>query len=243
MIRCLVVDDEAPARALLREYLDGDDRFELVAECANGFEAVKKIAELRPDLAFLDISMPKLDGFEVVELLEERPRIVFVTAHDEHAIRAFEIHAIDYLLKPVSEERFRKVLDRVAALIGAQAPQSVEKATEAARAGKSIQRILVRNGADIEVLPLPRIDYIEAQDDYVLIASGGKKHRKQQTLSEIESQIDNRRFIRVHRSYLLNIDRLSKVEAYGKDSKIAILADGTKIPISRSGYAKLKELL
>jgi len=243
MIRCIIVDDEAPARAILKEFLEIDKRFEIVAECTNGFEAVKRVTELAPDLIFLDISMPKLDGFEVLELLERKPHVVFVTAHDEHAVRAFEVHAVDYLLKPFSQERFAKVLARVVVVIAARESQPIEKLAESVRNGRALQRILVRNGGDIEVLPLVKIDYIEAQDDYVMIAASGKKHRKQQTLSELELQIDNRRFIRVHRSYLVNIDRLSKVEAYGKDSKIAILADGTKIPISKSGYAKLKELL
>ena len=243
MIRCIIVDDEAPARSILREFLETDERFDIIAECSNGFEAVKTIVELVPALLFLDISMPKLDGFEVLELLETKPHVVFVTAYDEHAVRAFEVHAVDYLLKPFSRERFGKVLDRAAAIIGASETQPIHKVSETVRAGKALQRILVRSGSDIEVLPLVKIDYIEAQDDYVVIAAGGKKHKKQQTLGELESQIDNRRFIRVHRSYLVNIDRLSKVEAYGKDSKIAILADGTKIPISKSGYAKLKELL
>lgn len=243
MIRCIIVDDEAPARSILREFLETDDRFDIVAECVNGFEAVKRITEIAPDLIFLDISMPKLDGFEVLELLDRKPHVVFVTAHDEHAVRAFEVHAVDYLLKPFSQERFAKVLARVVVVMAARESQPIEKVAESARNGRTLQRILVRNGGDIEVLPLVKIDYIEAQDDYVVIAAAGKKHKKQQTLSELELQIDNRRFIRVHRSYLVNIDRLSKVEAYGKDSKIAILLDGTKIPISKSGYAKLKELL
>lgn len=239
----MIVDDEAHARALLREYIKHDERFEIVAECSNGFEAVKAYGSSRADLVFLDISMPKLDGFEVLELLDPKPHVVFVTAHDEHAIRAFEVHAIDYLLKPFAKERLDKVLDRTIGIISSHAAQPIEELTMSIRGGLPIQRILVKSGSDIEVLPLTKIDYIEAQDDYVVIASAGKKHRKQQTLAELERQIDTRRFIRVHRSYLLNIDRLSKVEPYGKDSRLAVLTDGTRIPISRSGYARLRELL
>lgn len=243
MIRVMIVDDEMHARALVREYLLPDERFEIVAECANGFEAVKAYAANRADLLFLDISMPKLDGFEVLDLLDPKPYVVFVTAHDAHAVRAFEVHAIDYILKPCAKARFDQVLDRAARIIDAKGSQPIEELSASLRDGKPLQRILVKSGTDIEVIPLAKIDYFEAQDDYVIIASSGKKHRKQQTLSDIERQIDTRRFIRVHRSYLLNIDRLSKVEPYGKDSRLAVLVDGTRIPISRSGYAKLRELL
>lgn len=243
MIRVMIVDDEMHARALVREYLLPDERFEIVAECANGFEAVKAYAANRADLLFLDISMPKLDGFEVLDLLDPKPYVVFVTAHDAHAVRAFEVHAIDYILKPCAKKRFDQVLDRAARIIDAKGSQPIEELSASLRDGKPLQRILVKNGTDIEVIPLAKIDYFEAQDDYVIIVSSGKKHRKQQTLSDIERQIDTRRFIRVHRSYLLNIDRLSKVEPYGKDSRLAVLVDGTRIPISRSGYAKLRELL
>jgi two-component system LytT family response regulator len=243
-IRVIVVDDEPPARALAREYLAGDERFELVAECANGLEAVKSVARFQPDIILLDVQMPKLDGFEVLELLEPKPRVVFVTAYDEYAVRAFEVHAVDYLLKPFSRERFQQVLDRIAALSPSSEDQPLAGIIRAARPGSlPLQRILVRRDSDIEVIPVQKVDYIEARDDSVCIVSGGAKHLKQQTLAEMEEQLDPRRFIRVHRSYILNVDRLSKVELYAKDSRVAILNDGTKIPVSRAGYARLRELL
>ena len=242
-LRVVIVDDEPPARALLREYLSGDDRFELVAECANGFEAVKSVARTQPDLVLLDIQMPKLDGFEVLELLDPRPRVIFVTAYDEFAIRAFEVHAIDYLLKPFTRERFAEVMAHAARVISPEQRLALSAASREARPKSlPLQRILVRRDSDIEVIPVQRIDYIEARDDFVSISVGTAKHLKQQTLGELEKLLDPRRFVRVHRSYIVNIERLGRVELYAKDSRVAILADGTKIPVSRSGYARLREL-
>ncbi|HVT43795.1 MAG TPA: LytTR family transcriptional regulator DNA-binding domain-containing protein [Thermoanaerobaculia bacterium] len=242
-IRIVIADDEAPARAILREYLADAPECEVVAECANGFEAVKAVNELGPDLLFLDIQMPKLDGFEVIELLERRPKIIFVTAYDEFALRAFEVHAIDYLLKPFSADRFRRVLDHATALLGAES-QPVEPLARAVRSGhRPLERVAVRSGEKIDVLPVSKIDYIEASDDYVTFAAAGEKHTKQQTLAELESLLDPRTFVRIHRSYLVNIAKIAKIELYAKDSRIATLKDGSRIPVSRSGYARLRELL
>jgi two-component system, LytTR family, response regulator len=243
MIRCVIVDDEPLARELVREYLAMDEELEIVAECANGFEAVKAVSAHDPDLLFLDIQMPKLDGFEVLSLLDRSPIVVFVTAYDEYALRAFEVHALDYLLKPFSEERFRAVLERVRRqmLVRERAPVAPLAAKLRAR---PLQRIVVRdeNGA-IEVVPVARVDYVEADDDAIVIATAGRKLRKQQTLGELASELDPDRFVRIHRSYLLNIERLEKLELYAKDSRVALLRDGTKLPVSRAGYVRLKELL
>ena len=243
MIRCVIVDDEPLARQLVREYLAMDEELEIVAECANGFEAVKAVSTHDPDLLFLDIQMPKLDGFEVLSLLDRSPIVVFVTAYDEYALRAFEVHALDYLLKPFSEERFRAVLERVRRqmLVRERTPVAPMAAKLRAR---PLQRIVVRdeNGA-IEVVPVARVDYVEADDDAIVIATAGRKLRKQQTLGELASELDPDRFVRIHRSYLLNIERLEKLELYAKDSRIALLRDGTKLPVSRAGYVRLKELL
>lgn len=243
MIRCVIVDDEPLARQLVREYLAMDEEMEIVAECANGFEAVKAVSAHDPDLLFLDIQMPKLDGFEVLSLLDRSPIVVFVTAYDEYALRAFEVHALDYLLKPFSEERFRAVLERVRQqmLIRERAPVAPMAAKLRA---KPLQRIVVRDedGA-IDVVPVARVDYVEADDDAIVIATAGRKLRKQQTLGDLASELDPDRFVRIHRSYLLNIERLEKLELYAKDSRIALLRDGTKLPVSRAGYARLKELL
>jgi two-component system LytT family response regulator len=240
-IRVAIVDDEAPARAIVAEHLADYPQFTVVAECANGYEAVKACTEHRPDLIFLDIQMPKLDGFEVLDLLDVKPGVVFVTAYDEYALRAFEVHAIDYLLKPFTAARFGEVV--------AHAEQRLQRAetgvveTALATARKPLQRIAFREGATIDVVPVQRIDYIEAQDDYVQVSAAGRKRTKQQTLTELERLLDPTRFVRVHRSYLVNVESLARVEPYGKDSRVVILKDGTRIPVSRAGYERLRELL
>lgn len=237
----LIVDDEAPARALLREFLADYPQFVVAAECANGYEAVKAVSEHRPDLLFLDIQMPKLDGFEVLELLDRKPYVVFVTAYDEYAIRAFQVHAIDYLLKPFTPARFAEVVAHAEEMVRRGAPANTAGAAATVR--KPLQRIAFKDGATIDVVPVQRIDYIEAQDDYVHVYARGQKHVKQQTLGELEALLDPARFIRVHRSYIVNVESLARVEPYAKDSRVALLKDGARIPVSRAGYERLKGLL
>jgi two-component system LytT family response regulator len=243
-ISVLIVDDEAPARAIVREYLADYPQFVVAAECANGYEAVKAAGEHRPDLLFLDIQMPKLDGFEVLELLETKPQVIFVTAYDEYAIRAFQVHAIDYLLKPFTAARFAEVVAHAEQMVRRResgAPESVAPVASSMR--RPLQRIAFRDGATIDVVPVQRIDYIEAQDDYVHVFSRGQRHIKQQPLGELETLLDPSRFIRVHRSYIVNLESLARVEPYAKDSRVALLKDGTRIPVSRAGYERLKGLL
>jgi two-component system LytT family response regulator len=243
MIRIVIVDDEPPARDILREFLGGEEDCEIVAECANGFEAVKAVAEHDPDVLFLDIQMPKLDGFEVLDLLDHSPVVVFATAYDEYALRAFEVHALDYLLKPFSEERLRGVMARVRRQLGVtdRAPLAGVAASLRTR---PLQRIVVKSDdGSIQVVPAARIDYIEAADDAVVIVTAGAKLRRQGAIGELAEDLDPGRFVRIHRSLLLNIDRLEKIELYAKDSRVAILRDGTRLPVSRSGYARLRELL
>jgi two-component system LytT family response regulator len=244
-LRVIMVDDEEPARRLLREYLEAAPGVSLIAECGNGFEAVKAVAEHDPDLLLLDIQMPKLDGFEVVELLECEMPIIFITAHDEHALRAFEVHAVDYLLKPYSADRLAEALERARERIGrGENPPPLDEVTAVAREGSGdLERILVRDGNDVRVIPIDTVDYIEARDDAVAIHVGGASHLKAQRMATLEDRLDGKRFIRVHRSFILNIDRLRSIELYAKDSRIAILEDGTKVPVSRSGYTRLRELL
>jgi two-component system, LytTR family, response regulator len=243
-LRVLVVDDEEPARALLREYLVAAGGVEVVGECRNGFEAVKAVNEARPDVVFLDIQMPKLNGFEVMELLGPDVPVVFATAFDDHAIRAFEVNAVDYLLKPVSPERVATALERVRTRVAARAPMPVAELAKAGRpAGGSATRLVVRQGARVQVIPVDRLDYAEAQDDYVALHSEGKSYLKQQTLTDLESSLDPARFVRIHRSYVLNLDRLSRIDTEGGEPKAVLLADGTRLPLSRSGYARLKTLL
>ena len=241
MIKAVIVDDEAPARAVLREFLADYPQFVVAAECANGYEAVKAVAEHRPDLLFLDIQMPKLDGFEVLELLDRKPYVVFVTAYDEYAIRAFQVHAIDYLLKPFTPARFAEVVAHAEEMVRRGTPSNAAGAAASVR--RPLQRIAFKDGATIDVVPVQRIDYIEAQDDYVHVYSRGQKHIKQQPLGELEALLDATRFIRVHRSYIVNVESLARVEPYAKDSRVALLKDGTRVPVSRAGYERLKGML
>ena len=254
-LRVLLVDDEAPARALLREYLGAQPGAEVVGECANGFEAVKAITELAPDLVFLDVQMPKLDGFEVLELLEPRPAVIFCTAYDEYALQAFEVHAVDYLLKPFGRERLAAALERArerlvlgAARAGTPtasppAPSGAALAAAARGPGQHAERIVVRDGAQVHVIPAERVDFVEAQDDYVAIHESGKTHLKHQTLAELAEALDPERFVRIHRSYVANVERIARIELLAKDQRVAVLHDGRQLPISRTGHERLKELL
>ena len=243
-LRIVIVDDEPLARAVVREYAAADPEIEIVADCANGFEAVKAVADLTPDLVLLDVQMPKLDGFEVLELLGKDQAVVFVTAYDQYALRAFEVHAIDYLLKPFSVERFQEAIGRARERIRARTAIPVDEILRDAkpRTGHA-ERVLIRDGANVHVLPVDKIDYVEAQDDYVAFKTEGKQLLKDQTLASVEATLDPARFVRIHRSFILNIDRISKVELYAKDSRMAILRDGTRLPVSRAGYARLSQLL
>jgi two-component system LytT family response regulator len=242
--RAIIVDDEELARSIIREYLADHVEIEIVAECSNGFEAVKAVTELKPDLLFLDVQMPKLNGFEVLELVESDVVVVFITAYEQYAVKAFEVHAVDYLLKPFSRERFDEALERAKEKLELREfPPQQEIISSARPKGETIERVLVRDGSRVFVIPAEKIDYIEAQDDYIAIKSEGKTHLKKQRLSDLQALLDPKRFVRVHRSYILNIDRLSRLELYAKDSRMAILKDGTQLQVSRSGYDKLKELL
>ena len=243
-LRVILVDDEELARRGLRRDLSGDPGIEVVAECPDGFDAVRAAAELKPDVMLLDIQMPRLDGFEVLELLDPEIAVVFVTAHDDQAVRAFEVNAVDYLMKPVDPERLRLALERARERRRRRDKMPMAALAAASRpAGAHLARILVREGARVHVLPVETVDYIEAQDDYVAVHAGGRSHLKQQTLGSLEDRLDPSRFIRIHRSYLLNLDRLSRIELMAKDSRVAILKDGTQLPLSRAGHARLLALL
>jgi two-component system LytT family response regulator len=243
-IRALIVDDEDLARQVVREMLAPHPEVEIVAECANGFEAVRVAAEVKPDLIFLDIQMPKLDGFEVLELIGNDVAVVFVTAYDEHALRAFEVHAVDYLMKPFRAERFEAALDRAKQRIGGTVPFRPEELTASTRnAGQFAERVVVKDGTRVQIIPVSKLDYAEAQDDYIALASQGKKHLKQQTISSLEAALDPKNFVRIHRSYLVNLERVTRLEPYGKDTHVVILNDGARLPVSRSGYSRLKAFL
>ena len=243
-LRVVIADDEELARSLVREYLSESPDIQIVAECENGFQAVKAVTELKPDLLLLDIQMPRLDGFEVLELIGRDTNVIFITAYDQYAIRAFEVHAVDYLLKPFSAERLAEALKRAREKIARGEPTSPAALSADARPpGTRPDRILIRDGGDVHVIPTPKIDYVEAQDDYVCYRAEGKRYLKQQTLADVEAALDPARFVRIHRSYILNVDRLAKLELYAKDSHSAILRDGTRLPVSRSGYSRLNIMI
>jgi two-component system LytT family response regulator len=241
----LIVDDEPLAREALVEALSGFDDIKIVGECSDGFEAVKAINESRPDIVFLDIQMPKLDGFDVLELLgEDPPTIVFVTAYDEYALKAFESHALDYILKPVRAERLKTTFAKVNERLQERHTQSMDSLLADRRErDRPLDRILVRDRANVYILAVEDVVYFEAQDDYVGIHTREGSFLKKETLSRLEKLLDERLFIRIHRSYLLNISFLNKIEPYTKDSRIAILQGGQTLPVSRSGYTKLLRLL
>jgi two-component system LytT family response regulator len=243
-IRCIIVDDEELARSIIREHLGNHSSFDVIAECVNGFEAVKAITEQQPDLVFLDIQMPKLNGFEVLQLVEKDIAVIFITAYDQYAIKAFEVYAVDYLLKPFTRDRFDAALLKATEKIKRKESLPVQEILSTVTPEhQKMERVLIRNGSDVVIIPVDKIDYIEAQDDYACFVASGKRHLKQQRIAELEKALDPQRFVRIHRSYILNVDRLSKIELYAKDSRLAILKDGTKLQVSRAGHDKLKDLL
>jgi two-component system LytT family response regulator len=244
-LRAVIVDDEDLARQILREYLCGELDIEIVGECANGFAAVKAVSEHKPDLLFLDVQMPKLDGFEVLELIDREVAVVFVTAFDQYAMKAFDAAAVDYLLKPFGVERLQTALQRVRRRLGENQPMpaAVELKEAARPPEQSLQRIVVKDGARVHIIPVEKLDYAEAQDDYVSLHSEKKNFLKQQTISSLEASLDPARFVRVHRSFIVNLEKIAKIEPYTKDARLALLVDGSQIPVSRAGYARLRELL
>ena len=241
--KALIVDDEELARHVIREFLQTHAEIEIAAECANGMEAVKAVAEHKPNLIFLDVQMPKLTGFDVLELIGTDVPVIFVTAYDQYAMHAFDVHAVDYLLKPIGRERFEAALERARSRLGEKLPPAHELAATARPPQQFLERLVVKDGTKVTLIPVGRLDYAEAQDDYVALASQGKKHLKQQTIAGLEAGLDPDNFVRIHRSYIVNFERVVRIEPYGKDSRLAILSDGTRLPVSRAGYARLKALL
>lgn len=242
-LRTIVVDDEELARKVMRELLSAHDEIEIVTECRNGLEAVKAVAEHKPDLLFLDVQMPKLTGFDVLELVGPDVPVIFVTAYDEYAMKAFEVHAVDYLLKPVGKERLASALQRVKTRAAEKRPMPAELTSAARPAGQFAERLVVKDGTRVTLIPVAKLDYAEAQDDYVALASEGQKHLKQQTIASLEAALDPKMFVRIHRSYVVNLLRVTRIEPYGKESRVAILSNGAKLPVSRAGYARLQTLL
>jgi two-component system LytT family response regulator len=245
-IRVLIIEDEAPARELIKYMLKDHPGIEVVGECADGFCGATEIKEKHPDLIFLDIQMPKLTGFELLEVLDEKPEVIFTTAFDQYAIRAFELNAVDYLLKPYSKERFDSALTKAVSRIGkeTQEPDKVEKlVTAVTEAEGYLTRIVFRKGAGIKIIPLNLITYLASEDDYVMIYYSEGKALKPKTMKYYEDHLPPNLFMRVHRSYMVNIEQITRLEPYSKDNYVAVLKSGEKIPVSRTGYKMLREKL
>ncbi|HVB04122.1 MAG TPA: LytTR family transcriptional regulator DNA-binding domain-containing protein [Chitinophagaceae bacterium] len=244
MIKAIIIDDEALARDVVKAYLSGYPQITLVAECQDGFEGLKAIQEHQPDLIFLDIQMPRISGFELLELLENPPGVIFTTAFEEFAIRAFEASAVDYLLKPFSRERFDRAMQKWTDLPGAEGTASVKKLLEYPDAhGQPVNRVVVKTAGRIRIIPVTDIHYMEAADDYVKIFTPDGHFLKNRTMQQFEQSLDPAQFVRVHRSYIVNISQVTRIDPYEKENHLAILRDGARVPVSKSGYGRLKEVL
>jgi two-component system, LytTR family, response regulator len=245
-IRIVIIDDEAPAREIIKHYLNEVDSVEVIAECADGFTGLKTISLMKPDLVFLDIQMPRLTGIEMIEVMTEKPEIIFTTAYDQFAIRAFELNAVDYLMKPYPKRRFLEAVKKAVSRIRTEtanrepANQLLAKKPENS---SPVNRIVVRKGNAINLIPVEEVRYVEAQDDYVMIYHSAGKALKQQTMKACEDNLSKNDFVRIHRSYIVRIEEIKRIEPYGKDNYVAILQTGDKLPVSRSGYKHLKEEL
>lgn len=244
MIKVILIDDEPLARSIVKEYLSTHSQFTIADECGDGFEGVKSVMQHQPELIFLDVQMPKITGFEMLELLDPVPSVIFTTAFDEYAIKAFEAQAIDYLLKPFSKERFDKAIEKWLM----QYKTSVKKDAPVAAAKiismhpEEQNRIVIKSGSNIKIIPVKDIIYIEAYDDYVKIHTPEGMFLKKKTMHHYEEILNTTQFVRLHRSYLVQLAYITKVEPMEKDNHVAILKNGTRIPASRSGYARLREL-
>jgi two-component system LytT family response regulator len=241
MYRVIIIDDEPLAADLVQEYLNEDSDFEVIDRCLDGFLGLKAIQEKKPDLVFLDVQMPRLTGFEMLELIEDKPAVIFTTAFDEFAFKAFEASALDYLLKPFSEERFEAALKKFK-----ESPKVLKDAVARLPAGESsahFERLVIKDGARIRIIPYDRLHRIEADGDYVQIYSEQGHFAKKQTLSFYEKLLPSEAFVRVHRSHIVNVSQIDRIDPYGKNDHIALLKDGNRIPISRKGFSFLKDVL
>jgi len=237
-MKVVIIDDEQPARDIIKLFLTFHKDIEIVGQAKNGFEGLKLISELKPDLIFLDIQMPKIDGFEMLELIENPPAVIFSTAYDEYALKAFEHKAVDYLLKPFTKDRFNEALAKI------EKPVASTDAIEMSGTYHTdLERIAVKTGDKIDIIALDKIDYLESQDDYVEIHSEGKKYLKQQTMKYYEEALDKTKFIRIHRRFIVNVPEIVGLEKFGKETYIAILKTGDKLSVSSTGYSLLKKVL
>jgi two-component system, LytTR family, response regulator len=245
-IRILIIDDETPAREIIKHYLNEVDSIEVIGECSDGFSGLKSISALKPDLVFLDIQMPRLTGIELVEVLTEKPEIIFTTAYDQFALRAFELNAIDYLLKPFPKRRFleatKKAIEKIRSGLGNKEPAS-QLLAKMPESLPLVSRVVVRKGNGISLIPVEQIKFVEAQDDYVMIHHLEGKALKQQTMKFYEENLPKVDFLRIHRSYIVKLSEIKRIEPYSKDNHVAILNTGEKLPVSRAGYSLLKDEL
>ena len=248
-LRTIIVEDEELARNLMKSFLSDNEKIEIIAECENGFEGIKTINELKPDAIFLDVQMPKLTGFELLEVLDHQPEVIFTTAYDQFAINAFERNAVDYLLKPFSRERFKEAVSKLTLRLetkegGAKEESSIEKIRlHFAESDEKLHRVVIKKSGKIHVISTGDIIFLEAQDDYVMIYTKECKYLKQQTMKYFEQHLDKQQFVRVHRSYIANITCIERIEPYEKSNFILILKDGNKVPVSRNGMQVLNENL
>jgi len=245
-VTVVIIDDEAPARDIIKTYLQGFPNITVVAECSNGFDGFKAIQMEQPDLIFLDIQMPKLTGFEMLELLEKPPAIIFSTAYDQYALKAFDVCAADYLLKPYSRQRFEDALQRALQIITNKTKTKQladDLLTQRAEHSEHLERIVVKSDSSIYIIPVDKLLWLEAQGDYVMLHTKDGDFLKQKTMASFEKQLDPRTFVRIHRSYMVRIALIRRIELFGKDTHRVILRNGTQLPVSKSGQAKLKELL
>ena len=242
MTKVVVIDDEFLARSLVKEYMKSFPQLEVVAECGDGFEGMKAIQEHNPDLIFLDIQMPKISGFEMLELIDEPPAVIFATAFDEYAIKAFDAHAVDYLLKPFDQERFDKAVKKFLAQQHANIDATKELLNDT-QLPTTNNRIVVKNGSKIKIIPVQEVHYLEAADDFVKVFTKEGYYLKNKTMSFFESFLPAEMFVRCHRSYIVNIQEITRIDPYEKDGHVAVLKSGAKINISRNGYGKLREVL
>ena len=243
MFRALIIDDEPLACDLVEEYLENYEQIEVVGRCHDGFDGMKAIGDKKPDLIFLDVQMPKITGFEMLELLEDPPAIIFTTAFDEYAIQAFEKNAVDYLLKPYSEDRFRQAVQKFIDRPEERKQKSRSVAEDARASGQSADRVVIKDGAKIRIIPIDEVVRLEADDDYVKVYSQQGNFMKKQTLKNFEDSLSSDHFVRVHRSHLVNIMHIERIDPYEKNAHVALLKGGERIPVSRSGYQRVKELL
>jgi len=245
-IKTIIIEDETPARDILKHYLKDFPEIDIIAECADGFSGLKAISFSKPDLVFLDIQMPRLTGFELIEVMTEKPAIIFTTAYDQFAIKAFELNAVDYLLKPFPKERLHDAVKKAIEKIGISKDE--EKSAHSIikkfpQSPSSLNRIVVRKGNAINLIPVDQLKYVEAQDDYVMVYHSAGKALKQQTMKYYEENLPEKEFVRIHRSYIVSVQEINRIEPYGKDNHVAILKSGERLPVSRTGYKNLKEEL